>query len=69
LEKVATEFSFACICLDWTVDIICNETVRVDLLVKDNELLLVLHLHGDDVILLIPKFEMMSLNLLPLATK
>ena len=68
-EEVPTGFSFACVCLDWSVDIISNETVRVNLLVTDNELLLVLHLHGDDVLLPIPKLEKMSLKLVPLATK
>ena len=69
MEEVATGFSFACVCPDWTVDIICTETVRVNLLVTDNELLLVLHLHGDGFLLPKPKLEKMSLMLLPLATK
>ena len=67
-EAVATGFSCSHACLHWTGDI-CTDTVRLNLLVTDNELLLALHLPGDDVVLLIPKLGKMSLKLVPLAKK
>ena len=68
-EEVGTGLSCSHDCLGCTDDIICKETVRVNLLVTDSELLLVLHLQGEDILLPIPKLEKMSLMLLTLATK
>ena len=69
LEVVATVFRCSNACLGCNVDIICKESVRVNLLDTDIELLLVLHLDGDGFLLPNPKLEKMSLMLLPLATK